>query len=95
MPESPDNHRYRLRQIESLKNDFAFVQGFIRMLPTRDRLLLEAYHRCCGDRHQIEELADNYELQLHSLYVRIGRIRLKITDMALPGFDRRYRGNAA
>ena len=29
------------------------------------------------------------------LNVRIGRIRLKITDMALPGFDRRYGGNAA
>lgn len=93
--ESGKIFQYRLRQIESLKNDFAFVQGFIRMLPTRDRLLLEEYHRCCGDRHQIEELADNYELQLHSLYVRIGRIRLKITDMALPGFDRRYGGNAA
>ncbi len=93
--ESRKIFQYRLRQIESLKNDFAFVQGFIRMLPTRDRLLLEEYHRCCGDRHQIEELADSYELQLHSLYVRIGRIRLKITDMALPGFDRRYGGNAA
>lgn len=93
--ESRKFFQYRLRQIESLKNDFAFVQGFIRMLPTRDRLLLEEYYRCCGDRHQIEELADSYELQLHSLYVRIGRIRLKITDMALPGFDRRYGGNAA
>ncbi|MGN8774393.1 hypothetical protein [Candidatus Weimeria sp. HCP3S3_B5] len=93
--ESRKIFQYRLSQIESMKNDFAFVQGFIRMLPTRDRLLLEEYHRCCGDRHQIEELADSYELQMHSLYVRIGRIRMKITDMALPGFDRRYGGNAA
>lgn len=85
-----------LSSIEMMGHDYNLIKSFIRLLTDKDRDILEEYMNALDKMKAIELLAERENnMQYHSMYLKIRRIKIKLAKLAAPKLDKKYGGKAA
>lgn len=79
-----------LSSIRSMNHDFIIMKSFVGMLPESDRDIILDYFECKARAERMDTIAEKYDIQIHTTYERVRRIKARLIESVAPNLDRKY-----
>ena len=86
----PDVFRRQIRMLHSMEEDFLIIQAVIDMLTWQEGNTLKDYYTCQRNRVCLQNVADDKDINVKTIYQKVWRVKSKIRMNAMEKFERKY-----
>lgn len=86
----PDVFRRQIRMLHSMEEDFLIIQAVMDMLTLQDGNTLKDYFTCQRNRVCLQNVADDKDINVKTIYQKVWRVKSKIRMNAIEKFERKY-----